>query len=154
MHALVCSKRLCTTYKLAGLVIQTVHVSVILLSSSDQEEVGAAWKGKTSQRESASPVFKADGGWLAPADTWRVGLLQTVFHLLEAAATVCLHCVLCRKPALTPLAIQNQRFRSLWATCMTVTMTASGAQLLLLALCVYRGWGLQQSAPRVRLSFK
>ncbi|XP_054901886.1 sema domain, immunoglobulin domain (Ig), short basic domain, secreted, (semaphorin) 3Gb isoform X2 [Poeciliopsis prolifica] len=37
---------------------------------------------------------------------------------------------------------------------MTVTMTASGAQLLLLALCVYRGWGLQQSAPRVRLSFK
>lgn len=37
---------------------------------------------------------------------------------------------------------------------MTVTMTASGAQLLLLALCVYRGSGLQQSAPRVRLSFK
>ena len=37
---------------------------------------------------------------------------------------------------------------------MTVTMTASGARLLLLALCVYRGWGLQQSAPRVRLSFK
>uniref|UniRef100_H2MGP3 Sema domain, immunoglobulin domain (Ig), short basic domain, secreted, (semaphorin) 3Ga n=1 Tax=Oryzias latipes TaxID=8090 RepID=H2MGP3_ORYLA len=36
---------------------------------------------------------------------------------------------------------------------MTVTMTASGAQLLLLALCVYRGWGLQ-SPPRVRLSFK
>ncbi|XP_030589371.1 semaphorin-3F-like isoform X3 [Archocentrus centrarchus] len=47
-----------------------------------------------------------------------------------------------------------QRFRSLWATCMTVTMTASGAQLLLLALCVCRGLGLQQSAPRVRLSFK
>lgn len=41
----------------------------------------------------------------------------------------------------------------LWATCMTVTMTASGAQLLLLALCVYRGWGLQ-SPPRVHLSFK
>lgn len=37
---------------------------------------------------------------------------------------------------------------------MTVTMTASGAQLLLLALCVYRGSALQQSAPRVRLSFK
>ncbi|KAG7221633.1 hypothetical protein INR49_011651 [Caranx melampygus] len=37
---------------------------------------------------------------------------------------------------------------------MTVTMTASGAQLLLFALCVYRGSGLQQSAPRVRLSFK
>lgn len=37
---------------------------------------------------------------------------------------------------------------------MTVTMTASGAQLLLLALCVYGGSGLQQSAPRVRLSFK
>lgn len=48
----------------------------------------------------------------------------------------------------------SSRFRSLWATCMTVTMTASGAQLLLLALCVYGGWGLQQSAPRVRLSFK
>ncbi|KAA8591399.1 hypothetical protein FQN60_002342 [Etheostoma spectabile] len=45
-------------------------------------------------------------------------------------------------------------FRSLWATCMTVTMTASGAQLLLLALCVYRVSGLQQSSPRVRLSFK
>lgn len=37
---------------------------------------------------------------------------------------------------------------------MTVTMTASGAQLLLLALCVFGGSGLQQSAPRVRLSFK
>lgn len=48
----------------------------------------------------------------------------------------------------------SSRFRSLWATCMTVTMTASGAQLLLLALCVYRGSGLQQSSPRVRLSFK
>lgn len=46
------------------------------------------------------------------------------------------------------------RFRSLWATCMTVTMTASGAQLLLLALCVCRGSAMQQSAPRVRLSFK
>lgn len=46
------------------------------------------------------------------------------------------------------------RFRSLWATCMTVTMTASGVRLLLLALCVCRGSGLQQSAPRVRLSFK
>ncbi|XP_030589370.1 semaphorin-3F-like isoform X2 [Archocentrus centrarchus] len=48
----------------------------------------------------------------------------------------------------------QRKFRSLWATCMTVTMTASGAQLLLLALCVCRGLGLQQSAPRVRLSFK
>lgn len=48
----------------------------------------------------------------------------------------------------------SSRFRSLWATCMTVTMAASGAQLLLLALCVYRGSGLQQSAPRIRLSFK
>ncbi|MEQ2255039.1 hypothetical protein ILYODFUR_009684, partial [Ilyodon furcidens] len=56
--------------------------------------------------------------------------------------------------AVTGMCATNQRFRSLWATCMTVTMTASGAQLLLLALCVYRGWGLQQSAPRVRLSFK
>lgn len=37
---------------------------------------------------------------------------------------------------------------------MTVTMTASGAQLLLLALCACSGSGLQQSAPRVRLSFK
>ncbi|XP_040927311.1 semaphorin-3F-like isoform X2 [Betta splendens] len=37
---------------------------------------------------------------------------------------------------------------------MTVTMTASGAQLVLLALCVCRGSGLQQTAPRVRLSFK
>lgn len=46
------------------------------------------------------------------------------------------------------------RFRSLWATCMTVTMTAAGAQLLLLALCVCRGSAMQQSAPRVRLSFK
>lgn len=46
------------------------------------------------------------------------------------------------------------RFRSLWATCMTVTMTASGAQLLLLALCVCRGSAMQQSSPRVRLSFK
>lgn len=45
------------------------------------------------------------------------------------------------------------RFRSLWATCMTVTMTASGAQLLLLALCACRGWTMQ-SAPRVRLPFK
>ncbi|TKS76713.1 Semaphorin-3F Sema III/F [Collichthys lucidus] len=49
----------------------------------------------------------------------------------------------------------KKRFRSLWATCMTVTMTASGARLLLLALCVYRASALQQSAaPRVRLSFK
>ncbi|XP_019720690.1 semaphorin-3F-like [Hippocampus comes] len=37
---------------------------------------------------------------------------------------------------------------------MAVTMTTSGAQLLLVALCVYRGLSLQQSAPRVRLSFK
>ncbi|XP_030213620.1 semaphorin-3F [Gadus morhua] len=33
-------------------------------------------------------------------------------------------------------------------------MTTSGARLLLVALCVYSGQGLQQSAPRVRLSFK
>ncbi|CAL8367297.1 unnamed protein product [Lota lota] len=33
-------------------------------------------------------------------------------------------------------------------------MTTSGALLLLVALCVYSSWGLQQSAPRVRLSFK
>ncbi|KAJ3586125.1 hypothetical protein NHX12_012526 [Muraenolepis orangiensis] len=37
---------------------------------------------------------------------------------------------------------------------MVVTMTTSGALLLLAALCVYSSWGLQQSAPRVRLSFK
>ncbi|CAG6021761.1 unnamed protein product [Menidia menidia] len=43
---------------------------------------------------------------------------------------------------------KSRNQRSLWATCMTVTMTASGAQLLLLALCVYGGSGLQQSAPR------
>lgn len=36
---------------------------------------------------------------------------------------------------------------------MTVAMTASGAQLLLLALCACRGSTLQ-SAPRVRLPFK
>ncbi|KAM7405088.1 hypothetical protein PAMP_012373 [Pampus punctatissimus] len=55
---------------------------------------------------------------------------------------------------LTWLSCRAEEFRSLWATCMTVTMTTSGAQLLLLALCVYRGLGQQQSAPRVCLSFK
>ncbi|KAI9515477.1 Semaphorin-3F [Dissostichus eleginoides] len=50
------------------------------------------------------------------------------------------------------LKAQLTGFRSLWATCMTVTMTACGAALLLLALSVCRG--LQQSAPRIRLSFK
>ncbi|KAM8829502.1 sema domain, immunoglobulin domain (Ig), short basic domain, secreted, (semaphorin) 3Ga isoform 3-T3 [Synchiropus picturatus] len=37
---------------------------------------------------------------------------------------------------------------------MTVAMTTPGVHLLLLALCVYQGSGLLQSAPRVRLSFK
>lgn len=45
------------------------------------------------------------------------------------------------------------RSSSLRATCMTVTMTAPGAGLLLLALCVCRGCAVH-SAPRVRLSFK
>lgn len=63
------------------------------------------------------------------------------------------HGALCNNSPFLCFLLLLSRFRSLRATCMTVAMTASGARLLLLALCACRGSTLQ-SAPRVRLPFK